>query len=216
MAEYTARVTRVVDHGRETRSLFLARPAGLSFAPGQFLSFRLSIDGVAVTKPYTFASPPEDAAEIELLFNRVPGGVASSHLFGVDAGAELTFTAPWGTFVLERAPAAECVLIAEDTGIAAIRPMAHRAATTATHPVHLLYATEHPLFVDELRALPGIALRIVPRAALQSEVAACWIDADGDRTRHFYVCGIGQPVLAIRDALRGAGYVRRAVQYEKW
>ena len=39
---------------------------------------------------------------------------------------------------------------------------------------------------------------------------------DADRGRHFYICGVGMPVTQLRDLLRGAGYQRRAVQYEKW
>jgi ferredoxin-NADP reductase len=40
--------------------------------------------------------------------------------------------------------------------------------------------------------------------------------ADSNRTRQFYVCGVGKAVTRIRDLLRGAGYERRAVHYEQW
>ena len=89
MAAYTARITRVVDHGQETRSLFLERPAGLDFLPGQFLSCQLPIDGTRVTKPYTVASSPDVPGDLELLFNRLPGGVASHYLFERRAGDRL-------------------------------------------------------------------------------------------------------------------------------
>jgi ferredoxin-NADP reductase len=56
----------------------------------------------------------------------------------------------------------------------------------------------------------------VPRATLREEVARRWVDADADRSRRFFVCGVGAIVPALRDLLRGAGYERRAVQYEKW
>jgi ferredoxin-NADP reductase len=45
---------------------------------------------------------------------------------------------------------------------------------------------------------------------------ARWIDADGDRSRHLYICGVGKGVIRLRDLLRGAGYERRAVHYEQW
>ena len=51
---------------------------------------------------------------------------------------------------------------------------------------------------------------------LIAETRRRWIDADSDRSRHFYVCGVGKGVLALRDLLRGAGYERRAVHYEQW
>ena len=42
------------------------------------------------------------------------------------------------------------------------------------------------------------------------------IEGDTDRSRQFYICGVGPGVLEIRDLLRSAGYERRAVHYEKW
>jgi len=37
-----------------------------------------------------------------------------------------------------------------------------------------------------------------------------------DASRHFFVCGVGEIVPRLRGLLRGAGYERRAVPYEKW
>ena len=216
MAAYTARITRVVDHGQETRSLFLERPAGLRFLPGQFLSCQLPIDGARVTKPYTVASSPDVPGDLELLFNRVPGGAASHYLFERRDGDGLDFTGPWGTFTLEHALAAPTIFIAEGTGIAAIRPMVHRAAHTATHPLHLLYATRQPLYESEFARLPGVTIDVIAPSTLPDVVAARWVTADDDRSRHFFVCGIGAIVHQLRDLLRGAGYARRAVHYEKW
>ena len=45
---------------------------------------------------------------------------------------------------------------------------------------------------------------------------ARWIVADADRTRQFYICGVGDGVIQLRDLLRGSGYERRAVHYERW
>jgi hypothetical protein len=43
-----------------------------------------------------------------------------------------------------------------------------------------------------------------------------WVDADEERGRNFYICGVGKGVIALRDLLRGSGYERRAVRYEQW
>jgi ferredoxin-NADP reductase len=51
---------------------------------------------------------------------------------------------------------------------------------------------------------------------LSDEVRRRWVDADANRSRHFYICGVGKGVIALRDLLRGAGYERRAVHYEQW
>jgi ferredoxin-NADP reductase len=216
--EQEGRLDDVVEHGGDTRSLFVRLAAPLVFRPGQFVSCLLPIGGETMIRPYSIASDPEDATRLELLLNRVPDGPGSTYLFERRVGDALRFTGPWGTFTLDRAPAAEAVFIADGTGIAPIRPMVHRArATAAGQPLRLLHALEPgapAVYRDELRA--ALPVEYVGRATLEDEVRRRWVDADGDRSRHFFICGIGPLVPALRDLLRRAGYERRAVQYEKW
>jgi ferredoxin-NADP reductase len=214
--ERSARLVRVVERAPDTRSLFLAVPGGLAFRPGQFISCLLPVGDARLTRPYSIASDPETPRELELLLNLVPGGDGSHHLFGLAPGATIVFTGPWGTFALDEAPPAETVFVAESTGIAPIRPMLRRAAASAHHPLHLLHATDHRLYADELAALPGVTVGYVPPAMLADEVTRRWVNGDDDRSRHFFICGVGPIVPRLRDLLRGAGYARRTVQYEKW
>jgi ferredoxin-NADP reductase len=214
--ERTAILDAITDHGADTRSLFFRIPGGLTFRPGQFLSCLLPIAGDRLIRPYSIASGPEEPERVELLLNLVPEGFGSRYLFGLSPGATLDFTGPWGTFVLDRAPAAEAVFLAIETGVAPIRPMLHRAAATATHPLTLVYASGHPLYLDELTRLPGIAVDVVSPDGLEADVRRRWLERDDDRTRHFFICGVGDVVSRLRDLLRRGGYERRAVQYEKW
>jgi ferredoxin-NADP reductase len=223
MAEYEARLAHAVEHAADTRSLFLRLSPGerMEFRPGQFVSCLLPLgDRPPLIRPYSLASSPEDE-ELELCLNLVPGGLASPYLLGLAPGAIIRLTGPWGTFVLDRAPDSEAVFIADGTGIAPIRPMIRRALATAAHPVHLLHGSDGtPVYGRELTALAGShrLLRVdhVPSARLRDEVVSRWIEADHDRRRHFWICGVGDIVRTLRDLLRRAGYERRAVQYEKW
>jgi ferredoxin-NADP reductase len=233
---YEAVVERILEHNKDTRSLFLRLPAGQSlvFTPGQFLSFLLPISEQILTRAYSIASDPEDGNLLEICFNLVPGGPGSQYLFERKTGEVVRFTGPWGTFVFGQPPQAECVFIADGVGIAPIRPMVKRALSPEIErPVRLLYSArkkENFLYYSELRALerhyPQFSfepLLLEPPAqwrgfagALPETVERQYIRADNERTRHFYICGVGSQVTAIRDLLRQAGYLRRAVQYEKW
>jgi ferredoxin-NADP reductase len=220
--ELEARVARIVEHGSDSRSLFL-RGQRLAYRPGQFISCLLPVGGETLIRPYSLASDPEDE-DLEICLDLVPGGPGSRYLHRLEPGATLRFTGPWGTFVLDRAPDAETVFIADGTGIAPIRPMIRRAlATEPRHPVRLLYGTaseDRLLYRAELERLAAEQSRFrfehVPSAALRAEVARRWIEDDAARSRRFFICGVGQIVPTLRDLLRGAGYERRAVQYEKW
>jgi len=214
--EHHGRIERVVVHDGETRSLLVHLPGGLAFTPGQFVSCLLPVGGERIVRPYSIASAPEHPEQLELLLNRVPGGPGSSYLFGLQAGDPLDFTGPWGTFTLAQAPDAETVFVAERTAIAPIRPMLQRAARSARHPLRLLYGTELPVYRDELSALAAVDVDLLPPEMLEAEVQRRFVDGDHDRTRHFFVCGVGDLVRRLRKALRDAGYARGAVQYERW
>src|SRR5262249_22696836 len=168
--ERTAILAAITDHGADTRSFFFRIAGGLGFRPGQFLSCLLPIGGDRLIRPYSIASSPEEPERVELLLHLVPEGVGSRYLFRLSPGATLDFAAPWATFVLARAPDAEAVFIAIDTGIAPIRPMLHRAAATAAHPLTLLYASHHPLYLDELGRLGGLDVDVVSPAEVAAEV----------------------------------------------
>jgi len=95
--------------------------------------------------------------------------------------------------------------------------------------MHLIYAApdrEHILYVSELdelaRTAPSFSYEAVIASPeniyqrLRELINARWILADTDRTRRFYICGVGDGVIQLRDLIRGAGYERRAVHYERW
>ena len=95
--------------------------------------------------------------------------------------------------------------------------MLRRAAATATHALTLAVRLGPSRSTcDELPHLPGVAVDVVSPDGLDDEVRRRWLERDADRTRHFFICGVGDVVPRLRDLLRGGGYDRRAVQYEKW
>ena len=232
----TAIIERIVERTPDTRSFFLRftgdRP--LPFVPGQFLSFLLPAGGKTLTRAYTIASLPDETAPVEICLNRVPGGPGSAYLFDRRESDELRFTGPWGRFVLDETSDAEHVFIADRVGVVPFRPMLARLLTgRSKFPVRLLYGAPREsalLFLDEWRAwerrCPRFSFHpLIPgegqgaysiKATVAPYVEQRFVHADANRDRHFYLCGIGRPTLRLRDLLRGAGYARGAVKYEKW
>jgi ferredoxin-NADP reductase len=86
----------------------------------------------------------------------------------------------------------------------------HHAAPTAAQ---LLYAAE---FEAAARAHAVFSFEPLIAWPLAEAVERRYVSADSDRSRRFYICGVGEIVPQLRDLLRRAGYERRAVQYEKW
>ena len=229
------RVERIFDHASDTRSLFLSLTDGirLRFVPGQFISIAIPLGDETRSRPYTIASSPNDGGPLEICFNRVPGGRGVAWLFERRVGDTFDFIGPFGTFTMERAPTVEVGFIAEGTAIAPIRPMLKRALSSneavAPRPkMHLIYAApdaEHLLYRNDLDAFAKSAnftyeTVIAPQGQIYDRLIAVadarWVKGDADRTRQFYICGVGAGVIRLRDLLRGSGYERRAVHYEQW
>lgn len=232
---YEGIIERIFEHTPATRSLFIRLASGnFRFIPGQFISLSLPLPGGPVVRPYTLASNPEDQPLIEIVLNLVPGGPGSAYLFDRRVGDRLSFTGPFGLFTLEHAPAEETVFAAAATAIAPIRPMIRRALSEAqSAPLTLLFAAadspeliyrqEFESFAAQRRDFhfEPILTELQPgwtglTGPLLSHLRRLYVEADQRRDRHFYLCGVGQEALAMRDLLRGSGYPRRSVQYEKW
>lgn len=232
---YRATLTRVHEHHPGTRSLFLALPADerLAFTPGQFVSCALPVgDASPLVRAYSLASSPDDA-ELEICVDRVAGGPGSTQLFGLAPGAEIAFTGPFGSFVLAEPPPAPMVFVGEGTGIAPIRAMVRRALERggdtpitvlqgARYEHEVLYradfagwAARHPR-LDWEPLLHSTEAEVGPLAVLEELVLERFVRGDAERSRRFWICGVGPMVGRLRDALRAAGYERRAVRAEQW
>jgi ferredoxin-NADP reductase len=227
-----ARVERIFDHAADTRSIFLSLTSGkhLRFVPGQFISITIPLGDETRSRPYSIASDPEERGPFEICFNRVEGGRGVAWMFERQVGDTLDFSGPFGAFTIDHAAEAELGFIAEGTAIAPIRPMLKRALAASPAPkIHLIYAAPdraHILYAAELDALsltsPNFSYEtvIAPQEQIYDRMfdlaQARWIAGNTDRTRHFYICGVGKGVIRLRDLLRGAGYERRSVHYEQW
>src|SRR5579862_5590522 len=212
-----ARVEKIFDHASDTRSLFLSLTSGkhLRFVAGQFISITIPLVDETRSRPYSIASDPENRGPFEICFNRVEGGRGVQWLFERHVGDTLDFSGPFGTFTIDQAPETELGFIAEGTAIAPIRPMLKRALASPSPPkIHLIYAApdrDHILYASQLddlaRTAPTFSYQpvIAPAESIYdrlSELAqARWIAGDQDRTRHFYICGVGKGVLRLRDLL---------------
>lgn len=129
-----ARAVRVLERVVEARdavSLVLAdvTGAGLSWAPGQFFTVLVALDGEEYRRAYS-ASLPVDAVAtpgaVRITVKRVEGGKVSTHLTErVVVGDTLRLLGPSGSFALpKRAHGAVRVMIAGGSGVTPVFAMA--------------------------------------------------------------------------------------------
>ncbi len=201
----------------------------LDFAPGQFVSFTELVLDKAITRAYSLASAPHDGNQFDLCLNRVPDGRMTPHLFKMKPGDLIEMSGPLGTFTM-REPARDSILIATGTGITPFRSYLQaylpKGAPKFTllfgvrYESHLLYRSE---FEDLTRRYPQF--RFVPTLTQPSE---SWTGRTGRVQAHleeliagradidFYLCGLKAMVDDVRGILKGMGFDRKQIRYEKY
>lgn len=233
---FDARLVRSVPLSEFTKHLELEvnGVARFGFVPGQWLSVKANMpDGEEMTRAYSIASPPSENGRFAFCLNRVQDGFMSNYLFSLDVGAKIAFQGPFGNFIL-RPPLHDTVFVATGTGIAPFRSMLHwLLAESDRHQGHefwLLFgarreqdiyyreeferlAAEHPNF----HFLPTLSRADAGWKGLSGYVQEHLPEIVGTRTdMHAYICGLDKMIKANRELLKGLGWDRASIRYEKY
>jgi len=233
---FTARLTRTVSLSEQTKHLEfeLTSVSRFGFVPGQWLSLKTNKeDGEEITRAYSIASPPGDDNRFALCLNRVQDGFMSNFLCDMKEGQEIRCQGPFGDFIL-RPPSRDTIFIATGTGIAPFRSMLHwlladparhqekqfwlvfgnrTEKDTYYHEEFLSLASQHPNF----HYLPTLS-RGGPewqglRGYVQEHVPGL---VQGRTDVHAYICGLDKMIKANREQLKGLGWDRKSILYEKY
>jgi len=209
---YRLRVARVIEETHDSKSIVLDVPSELtdrfSYHAGQFLTFRVEVDGHRLVRCYSLASAPGLDPAHKVTVKRVVDGRASNWMNDqVREGGELEVMPPNGHFCL-RDRATPIVLFGGGSGITPVISILKTALEKTSRPIKLVYANRDDrsiIFKDELSALLAKypeRLEIVHRlddvhgfvdaARVVAEVGS-GTDAD------FYICGPG-PFMDVVEA----------------
>jgi len=204
------------------------------FVPGQWLSVKATTpDGEEITRAYSIASPPSENGHFAFCLNRVQDGFMSNHLCSLAEGSEITFQGPFGDFIL-RPPLRDTVFIATGTGIAPFRSMLQWLLADPeryqAREFWLLFGAraEQDLYYreefNELSAkhsnfhfLPTLSRAGDNWQGLRGYVQQHVGEIVGMRSdMHAYICGLDKMVKANRELLKGLGWDRTSIRYEKY
>jgi ferredoxin-NADP reductase len=204
------------------------------FVAGQWLSFKTDMaNGEEITRAYSIASPPGDSNRFALCLNRVQDGYMSNFLCDMKEGDEIRCQGPFGDFIL-RPPLRDTIFMATGTGIAPFRSMLHWLLADASRhqekQLTLIFGnrTEKDIYYhDEFQRLAAehSSFHYLPtlsrgdaswpglRGYVQEHVSGV---VQGRSDMHAYICGLDKMVKANRELLKGLGWDRKAVLYEKY
>ena len=200
----------------------------LAFTPGQFVSLTEMLGGKKITRPYSIASAP-DGNRFEICSNLAGDSPLSPHLFAMKPGDTVEMAAPLGFFAF-RNPCREAIFVATGTGIAPFRSMIHTYLGQGTGELTLIFGVryEHSLmYGEEFEQLANRHANFHFWPIL-SRPGAEWTGRTGHVQNHLlkaiadrrdvdvYACGRKAMVDDVRALLRGIGFDRKQIIYEKY
>ncbi len=223
------KIAAVLRETADATSFVLDVPDGLaesySYRAGQFLTFRVELDGVTHARSYSMSSSPLLDERMRVTVKRVPGGVVSNWMNDVLApGDEIAATVPAGSFVVG-GDDGEVVAFAGGSGITPVLSIVKTVLAGSGRRVRLLYANrdwDSVIFRRELEELSGrYADRLAvefhhddERGLLGPEAVRAF--ADGTGPGEFFVCGPEPFMDCVRKALADAGVAEARVRFERF
>ena len=124
--EETLLCCQVRNETHDVKSFFFRTPAGRTFhfAPGQFITLELEIDGERINRCYTISSAPTRPHTISITVKRVPGGPVSNWLHdNLKAGDSVRVLGPSGEFTCAPYPSAKYLFLSAGSGITPLMSM---------------------------------------------------------------------------------------------
>ena len=201
---YAVTVDRVVRETHDSCSIVLAVPEPLGdvfrYRAGQFLTFRVSVDGKRLLRCYSLASSPDTDPHHKVTVKRVEAGRVSNHVNDIwREGDRLEVMRPAGVFCL-RDSDRPIVLYGAGSGITPIISIIKSSLATTTRSIRLLYANRDEasiIFRSELeRLVAENPERLRIEHSLDDRDGFVDVDrakqvADGVADADFYICGPG-------------------------
>lgn len=150
----------IVDETHDVKTFTFRTPKGnlFHFAPGQFLTLELDIDGTQVNRCYTIASAPTRPHTLSITVKRTPGGVVSNWLHDhLKVGERVRVLPPGGTFTCANFPAKKYLFLSAGSGITPLMSMTRTHFDLADdRDIVFLHSARTPddiIFEQELRRL---------------------------------------------------------------
>ena len=224
---HALRIAKVIPETADASSFVLDVPAELAdqfaYGAGQFLTFRVTVDGQTHLRCYSMSSSPAVGDQLQVTVKRVPGGVVSNWMIDtLDAGDVVDTSYPSGVFCLGPGDA-DLIAFSGGSGITPVFSLIKTALATTNRRVRLLYANrdrESIIFREALDALAAAhpdRLEVVHRL----DVEHGFVDADAvapfvDVAADTYICGPGPFMDIVESALLASAVPTDHIHIERF
>lgn len=192
------------------------------FKAGQFISLKF---GETSWRAYSILSAPQSKT-LDLLVRLVEGGLASGVFAECKEGDVFTYRGPFGHFVL-RDLAPYTIFCATGTGIAPIWSMIQEELKSSEpRSMEVWYGgrdSEDIAYLDEMKRLQGVSVKLAFSQTQDEKFPEAYagritqfVDMGFPKDSDFYICGNGDMVKTLQQALTEKGVDKKQVFKERF
>jgi NADH oxidoreductase Hcr len=133
-------------------------PVKFNFKPGQFITFKLAINGDKVYRSYTISSSPSRPFSLVVTIKKIAGGMVSNYLTeSLNVGDEVTVTGPDGIFNLVDIEADKYLFLSAGCGVTPMHSMSRWLCDTTTDSdiafVHSAKTVDDIMFANSMASM---------------------------------------------------------------
>ncbi|WP_392342802.1 FAD-binding oxidoreductase [uncultured Shewanella sp.] len=133
-------------------------PVKFNFKPGQFITFKLNINGDKVYRSYTISSSPSRPFSLVVTIKKIAGGVVSNYLTeSLNVGDEVEVTGPDGIFNLVDIEADKYLFLSAGCGVTPMHSMSRWLCDTTTDSdiafVHSAKTVDDIMFANSMASM---------------------------------------------------------------
>jgi ferredoxin-NADP reductase len=217
----------IIDETHDVKSFIFAPPAPrlFLFAPGQFLTFELTVSGETVNRCYTISSSPTRPHTLSITVKRKVGGAVSNWLHdNLRVGDTVRAVGPMGEFSTAVYPCEKRLFLSAGSGITPLMAMVRYDHDLATDPdtifVHCARTPKDIIFRQELDLTAQRRSRLRVRHLVErvtgepgwsghcGRISRGFLDlvAPDFGDREIFCCGPAPFMAAVRNLLYEAGF----------
>jgi ferredoxin--NADP+ reductase len=240
-AHYNAVLTRREDLTEDLAFFWVTYTGDLvDFAPGQYLTIGVEVNGKLVQRPYSVASSPRDSGSegYEFYVRLVDGGTFTPLLWRMQAGQQMRMIGPKGKFTLQPGDERTHVFISSGTGIAPFismtKTLIHDGAPRHTVMLHgVSYVTDlgYRELLEDWQSTDSYPLQYIPTVSRATHPENLGWEGRTGRVEAIvpqvydelgltpensiaYICGNPDMILSVNETLLGRGFPEEQVKKE--
>jgi len=205
----------------------------ISQRPGQYIQIEAPSPDGPTFRAYSISSPSYEDDCVEMMVRLLPGGIGSTYLHNLEIGDEVTFTGPFGEFILNEDPETEIICVGGGCGLAPMKNIVYSIYDKwPDRSCWLFFGCRGTSDIFYLKEFEELAKKHpnfhVVYALSEPEEGAVWDGETGfvhlpvdkmlgpDVTRQAFLCGPPLMIDAVTRVLEDKGIPSDEIFYDKF